>query len=81
MNLQKLLQIDSLRDSINSLKEELHTDKNGTIFTRLDIIFMSSAAFDFASLDPSLFGYLDPQGPIHYFDKKNFERRSSKFTV
>ena len=35
------------------LKDELHTDENGTIYTRLDIIFMSSAATDFASLSPT----------------------------
>ena len=47
------MQIDSLQESIMQLKDELHTDKNGTIYTRLDIIFMSSAATDFASLDPT----------------------------
>ena len=47
------MQIDSLQESIMQLKDELHTDKNGTIYTRLDIIFMSSAATDFASLNPS----------------------------
>ena len=47
------LQISSLQESINSLRDELHTDANENISTRLDIIFMSSAAIDFASLDPS----------------------------
>ena len=44
---------ESLQESINQLKEELSIDENGTIYTRLDIIFMSSAATDFAILDPT----------------------------
>ena len=47
------MQIESLQDSINQLREELSIDKNGTIFTRLDIIFMSGAAKAFSSLDPA----------------------------
>ena len=47
------LQIESLQESISQLREELSIDKNGTIFTRLDIIFMSSAAKAFSSLDPT----------------------------
>ena len=40
-----------MQASIRELKEELSTNAEGTIFTRLDIIFMSGSAASFASLD------------------------------
>ena len=47
------MQIQSLQESISQLRSELSVDVNGTISTRLDIIFITSAAKDFAGLDPT----------------------------
>ena len=45
--------MDNLKDSIGSLRKEIHLNENAKIMTRLDIAFMTSASFDFKQLQPS----------------------------